>query len=190
MRAVISIILLLCLTSTPAIARENRKWETLNSCVYVANKSNDGDSFHLRCGTNSFFIRLYFVDTPESKLTYAQRTQEQSVYFGSSLDATLKAGEQATQTVQELLKNPFVVRTRRANAAGRSRESRYYAFVEFDGKDLGQHLVALGLARNKGLITNLPDGTNWKVYADQLETLENQARQKHLGAWANTAIKK
>ena len=40
-------------------------------------------------------LRLYFVDTPETNLTYGERTRQQAAYFGASLDDTLKAGAQA-----------------------------------------------------------------------------------------------
>jgi endonuclease YncB( thermonuclease family) len=56
----------------------------LANCQYVANPSNDGDSFRVRSGTNEFIVRLYFVDAPETNLLYAERTREQSEYFGAT----------------------------------------------------------------------------------------------------------
>jgi endonuclease YncB( thermonuclease family) len=45
------------------------------------------------------------------------------------------------------------------------------------------------LARRKGVIINLPTGENWKVYAEKLQALESEARQKRLGIWGSTAGK-
>jgi pimeloyl-ACP methyl ester carboxylesterase len=77
-------------------------------------------------------------------LRYPERTREQSEYFGVTLDETLKAGAKARDTVRELLREPFVVRTRRASAATRSMEPRYYAFVELGGKSLAGMMVSFG----------------------------------------------
>ncbi|MCY7387006.1 MAG: hypothetical protein LH481_02925 [Burkholderiales bacterium] len=59
----------------------------------------------------------------------------------------MRAGLLAREVVQKLLREPFVVQTRWANASGRSRESRHYAFVETGGKNLADLLVGQGLAR-------------------------------------------
>ena len=53
-----------------ATAAEKKEWSILTDCRYVAHKNNDGDSFHVRCGAEEFVLRLYFVDTPETNLTY------------------------------------------------------------------------------------------------------------------------
>jgi len=157
----------------------------LTNCQYVEDKNNDGDSFRVKCGTDEFIVRLYFVDAPETNLRYPERTREQSEYFGVTLDETMKAGAKARDAVQKILREPFDVLTRWASAAGRSRETRYYAFVEVGGKSLAELLVSQGLARTKGVTTNLPTGENWKVYVERLRALESEARQKRLGIWAN-----
>ena len=184
-----AVTLLLLVAVWPSSAAERREWVRLTHCQYVAAKDNDGDSFRARCGTNEFTLRLYFVDAPETNLRYPERTREQSEYFGVTLDETLRAGAKARDTVRELLREPFVVRTRRASAAGRSMEPRYYAFVELGGKSLAELLVSQGLARTKGITTNLPTGENWKAYAERLRALESEARQKRLGIWASSAEK-
>jgi endonuclease YncB( thermonuclease family) len=152
-------------------------------------KDNDGDSFRVKCGTKEFFVRLYFVDAPETNLSYPERTREQSEYFGVTIDETMQAGRKARDAARDLLHKPFVIRTRRASAAGRSTEPRYYAFVEVGGKGLAELLVSQGLACTKGVTTNLPNGEHWKVYADRLHALESEARQKRLGIWASAAEK-
>jgi endonuclease YncB( thermonuclease family) len=184
-----TIALLLSVVLAQSWAAEPKKWVTLTNCQYVDGKDNDGDSFRVRCGTNEFIVRLYFVDAPETNLRYPERTREQSEYFGVTIDETMKAGRKARDTVRELLREPFVVCTRRAIAGGRSIEPRYSAFIEVGGKSLAELLVSQGLARRKGVIVNLPTGVNWKVYAEKLQALESEARQKRLGIWGGAAEK-
>jgi endonuclease YncB( thermonuclease family) len=178
---VTAVTLLLFVALWPCSAAERREWVTLTDCQYVAAKDNDGDSFRVRCGTNEFNLRLYFVDAPETNLRYPERTREQSEYFAVTLDETMRAGAKARDTVQETLREPFVVWTRWASAAGRGRETRYYAFVETGGKSLAEVLVGQGLARTKGVFANLPTGEKAKAYVERLEALEREARQKRLG---------
>ena len=172
----------LCACGSSAAA-ERRQWETLN-CAYVAARDNDGDSFLVQCGGKQFRARLYFVDTPEPDLSYPERTREQSEYFGVTLDETIKAGAKARELVAGMLKQPFVVQTRWAIAAGRGRETRYYALVSVGGKSIAEALVSRGLARTKGVFVNLPTGEKSKAYAARLEELELAARQRKLGIWA------
>lgn len=165
-------------------ARSSKEWTKLDDCRYMDNKSNDGDSFHVSCGANEFIVRLYFVDAPETDLHFPDRVQEQSAYFGITIDAVLKAGRKAQDTVRELLQKPFIIHTRKALAGGRSAVPRFYSFVEIDGQPLADILVSQGLARVRGVITNLPGGEHWRKYDERLRSLENEARQKQLGAWA------
>ena len=187
---VTAVTLLLLVALGPSDAAERREWITLTTCQYVAAKDNDGDSFRVRCGTNEFNLRLYFVDAPETNLRYPERTREQSEHFGVTLDETMKAGTKARDTVRELLREPFVVRTRWASAASRSKEPRYYGFVEVGGKSLAELLVSQGLARTKGVSPNLPTGEKAKAYVERLEMLEREARQRRLGIWGSSADQK
>jgi endonuclease YncB( thermonuclease family) len=166
-------------------AAETKPWVTLSNCHYVATKDADGDSFRVHDGTKEFTLRLYYVDAPESTLTYPERVRQQSEHFGITLDATLKTGARAKERTRELLREPFVVRTRWATAAGRGRETRYYGLVEVGGKSLAELLVGEGFARAKGVAPNLPSGEKASAYMKRLENLEREARQKRLGAWAN-----
>jgi endonuclease YncB( thermonuclease family) len=182
--------LLLFVAFWPSSAAERRDWATLTDCQYLAAKDNDGDSFHARCGDKEFALRLYFVDAPETNLRYPERTREQSEYFGATLDETMKAGAKAKEAVEAVLQEPFFVRTRWASAAGRGRETRYYAFVEVGGKSLAEVLVGQGLARTKGVFVNLPTGEKAKAYAERLEAMEREARQKRLGVWASAPVQR
>jgi endonuclease YncB( thermonuclease family) len=186
------IVLSLCLACSPSwgAAHKTKKFVMLTGCQYVANPSNDGDSFRVRCGDKGFIVRLYFVDAPETNLAYPQRTAEQAQYFGATLDQTMQAGKKATDLVRQMLQAPFTVWTRWGNAGGRSKERRYYTLVQVDHKWLDETLVSKGLARRKGVITNLPDGQNWRVHADKLDVLEAETKKQHLGAWGGSRVEK
>jgi len=132
------ISIFLCVIAGASYARESKPWVTLTNCQYVVTKYNDGDSFRVRSGTNEFTLRLYYVDAPETTMSYPERVHQQSEHFGITMDEALKVGTQAKERVQELLREPFIVRTRWASAAGRGRETRYYCFVEVGGKSLAE----------------------------------------------------
>ena len=186
---VVAVFTLLMLVAIGPSHAKKPAWESLADCQYIEAKNYDGDSFRVRCGANGFVLRLYFVDAPGTNLSYAERTREQSEHFGITLDETMRAGILAKETVQKLLHDPFVVQTHRANAGGRSKETRYYAFVEAGGKSLAEVLVSQGLARTKGQMSNLPTGEKGKAYKERLEVLEREAQRKRLGAWATSAKK-
>ena len=177
-------VLSLAASLHPASAGDKKEWIKLTECRYVENPDNDGDSFHVHGGDKEFTARLYYVDAPETNLRQGDRTHDQSLHFGITLDETMKAGEKAKQRTKELLQKPFLIWTRWATAGGRGRESRYYVIIEVDGKSLGEILVSEGLARTKGMAPNLPGGEHAKAYMERLDDLETAAREKHLGAWA------
>ena len=184
-RALIPLLLLVTFVGSGS-AGDRKEWVKLTDCHYVDAPDNDGDSFRVRGGDKEFTARLYYVDAPETNLRQGDRTHEQSLHFGITLDETMKAGEKAKQRTKELLQKPFVIWTRWATAGGRGRESRYYVIVEIDGKSLGEILVTEGLARTKGVAPNLPSGEHAKAYMERLDELERAAREKHLGAWATS----
>src|SRR5436309_10902596 len=171
-------------------AGEKKEWIKLTDCRYIENPDNDGDSFHVHGGDKEFTARLYYVDAPETNLRQGERTHDQSLHFGITLDETMKAGEKAKQRTKELLQKPFVIWTRWATAGGRGRESRYYVIVEVDGKSLGEILVSEGLARTKGMAPNLPSGEHAKAYMERLDDLESAAHEKRLGAWTTSTSQK
>ena len=119
---------------------------------------------------------------------YAERTREQSLHFGITLDETMKAGVKAKERVKKLLQKAFVLRTLWASAAGRGRETRYYVLIEVEGKSLAEILISEGLARAKGVGHSLPSGEKSRDYMDRLTALEQEARAKRVGAWS-TSIK-
>jgi endonuclease YncB( thermonuclease family) len=180
------VLLLLAGSCASLVAGEKKEWVKLSDCSYVEWEGNDGDSFRVRCGDKEFTARLYYVDAPETNLRQGDRTHEQSLHFGISLDETMKAGEKAKQRTKEFLQKPFAAWTRWATAGGRGRESRYYVMIEASDKNLGEILVSEGLARVKGVAPKLPDGQKGKDYMERLDGFESAAREKHLGAWATS----
>jgi endonuclease YncB( thermonuclease family) len=186
-RALIPLLLLVAFVGSGS-AGDRKEWVKLTDCHYVDAPDNDGDSFRVRGGDKEFTARLYYVDAPETNLRQGDRTHEQSLHFGITLDETMKAGEKAKQRTKELLQKPFVIWTRWATAGGRGRESRYYVIVEVDGKSLGEILLSEGLARAKGTAPNLPSGEHAKEYMERMDSLENAARERRLGAWATSAL--
>ena len=178
------IFLLLFLLSFQAVAADKKDWATLADCHYVAHKNNDGDSFHVRCGADEFVLRLYFVDTPETNLTYGERTRQQAEHFGVTLDETLKAGAKARVFVRDTLNAPFTVLTRKAYAQGAAKDPRYYGMVQVGGKGLDEILVLAGLARVKGVAVNIPGGEKARAHSQRLLLLEEHAKQKRRGLWA------
>ena len=187
------IFLLLLVFSVQAVAADRKEWMTLSDCSYVAHKNNDGDSFHVHCGADEFVLRLYFVDTPETNLTYGERTRQQAEHFGATLDETLKAGAKARVFVRDTLNTPFTVLTRKAYAQGAARDPRYYGMVIVGGnaaagKGLDEILVLAGLARVKGVVVNIPGGEKARAHSQRLLVLEEHAKQKRRGLWARILV--
>ena len=169
-------------------AEEKKKeWFTLQACRYLADRSNDGDSFLVQCGQQKFFVRLYFVDAPETDASFPERVRQQYEYFGVTLDELTRAGARARDYVQNVLQRPFAVHTKGSFAQGRSKSGRYYALVQVDGRYLHQILLSEGLARNKGSSVGLPTGEKARAHVKALQAMEDQARLQRRGIWANHA---
>jgi endonuclease YncB( thermonuclease family) len=180
------VALLALLPATLCHSAETKAWTTLDACRYVADKSNDGDSFLVQCGRERFFVRLYFVDAPESDASFPDRVRQQYEYFGVTLDELTRAGARARDYVRSaLLQRPFVVHTKKTFAQGRSKATRYYGLVQVDGRYLHQVLLSEGLARNKGSRVGLPSGEKARAHAQMLQAMEDQARLQRKGVWAN-----
>ena len=184
------LFLFLLVFSLQAAAADRKEWLTLGDCRYKPHQNNDGDSFHVRCGAEEFVLRLYFIDTPETNLTYAERTREQAAHFGATLDATLKAGAKARVFVRDTLNGPFTVLTRKAHAQGAAKDPRYYGMVlvgaNVPSKGLDEILVLAGLARVKGVAVNIPGAEKARAHSQRLLLLEEHAKQKGRGLWAGS----
>lgn len=166
-------------------AKGNQKdWITLDNCQLIPNKANDGDSFHISANNTEYLIRIYFVDAPETSSVGPERLIEQAEYFGVSVPQVIEVGLDAKKFVDAKLSEPFTVVTRLAEGLGRSKIQRIYGLVRTKDGDLGEQLVANGLARIHGVHPALPDGASGEEEIQKLQQLEQEAKQKKLGGWA------
>jgi competence protein ComEA len=179
----------MCLSAAYSLQAKgnNKEWITLENCQLIPNKANDGDSFHINSNNTEYLVRLYFVDAPETASVGPARLIEQAEYFGVSVPQVIGIGEEAKKFVDTKLAEPFTVITRLAEGLGRSKIQRIYGFVRFKEGDLGEQLVANGLARIHGVHPALPDGSSGQEEIQKLEQLEQVAKQRKLGGWATNA---
>ncbi len=148
-----------------------KDWVKLEHCHLVPDPANDGDSFHVRANEKEYIFRLYLVDAPETEAADPARLIEQAKHFGISVPQVIEVGEAAKLFVQEKLAEPFTVITRMANAMGRSKIERFYAFVQTKDGDLGEQLVANGLARVHGRSAKPPGITGSATESQKLKNL-------------------
>lgn len=155
------------------------KWDTLVGCRLVESGGNDGDSFYVRQGNQTFLFRLYGVDTPETRDSYPQRVKAQARHFGITTTQAIKAGVVAEEFTHKMLAGAmFTVGTCWQDAKGDSRLRRYYATVTVNGHDLSEQLAAAGLARVYGFMPPTPGFSETK-----LKALEQQAKAARRGAY-------
>ena len=163
-------------------------YDQLSGCQLLANRGNDGDSFHVRCGSREFELRLYYVDCPESYLSDSHQRQrdrvaEQAEYFGSeSLEQTVSLGLQAKQHSSALLSTqPFTVYTNWEPVFG---GERVYGFVQLStGSYLCESLVKAGLARIHTKGEALPTGKSFFEFRNHLRQLESESQANRIGGW-------
>ena len=170
---------LLALFVTPLQARD---WIDLPNCRLDADVSNDADSFHVKAQGKEYIFRLYFVDAPETDASFPERVAEQAKYFGLTPQQTLQLGDYSKKFTKQKLTQPFTVRTRMQEALGRSSKQRYYAFIQTAEGDLGEMLVANGMARVHGASVQVGRGTRERQRR-KLQRLEREAKQQKVGAW-------
>lgn len=156
-----------------------REWVTLTNCALVPNGANDGDSFHVQHDGKEYVFRLYFVDCPEEDDRYSDRVAAQAAYFGVTEKQAHALAEQAAAFTSAQLAKPFTITTRWQDALGNSKLGREYGVISIGGQDLGELLVANGLARIHGVKV----GGIGKERIDRLKTLEAQAKAQRRGAW-------
>lgn len=169
----------------PASAAELERFEDVR---LLEAKSNDGDSFQVQLGDESFHLRLYFVDCPETSASMdsdVRRLREQTRYWAlSGPKQTVQFGDEAKKFGQKLLEKPFTVHTAFASAPGRSKKGRIYGFVTTaEGEDLATLLVKNGLARVQGVGRKTPDGVRRDEMKKRLRDLELAAVLKRAGIW-------
>src|SRR6266567_8984921 len=160
-----------------------KDWVKLERCELIPNPANDGDSFHVGANDKDYIFRLYLVDAPETDAADPARLIEQAKYFGISVPQVIELGEAAKLFVQEKLAEPFTVFTRMANAMGRSNIERFYSFVHTNEGDLGEQLIANGLARIHGTSATPPGASSSAAERQRLKQLEDEAKRRKVGAW-------
>jgi endonuclease YncB( thermonuclease family) len=171
----------------PGEARGKEKdWITLDNCQLVPNKANDGDSFHVRANDTEYLVRLYFVDAPETAGLSAARLVEQAEYFGVSVPQVIEIGLDAKKFIDAKLSEPFTVVTRLAGGLGGSKVQRIYGFVRTKEGDLGEQLIANGLARIHGTSAAPPGGSISADEREKLAQLESEAKRRQVGGWGMT----
>lgn len=165
------------------------EYAVFRNAQYVPHSANDGDSFYILANGTSYLVRLYGVDCPETRADgdiYMRRVREQTRYFG--LDSpwrTVQFGLRARETTRALLSQPFIVHTAFTPALGNSPDGRIYAFVTLaDGRDLGETLVKMGMARAHGVTRKTPTGDRRDDYAAHLSDCEMYAAMQRVGIWA------
>lgn len=150
----------------PPGARADKQWRKYTNCTLIESSGNDGDSFHVDCGSlksakaRHKLIRLYFVDTPESDDTLPERLEDQRKYWNlPDIKTVIKMGKEAHKFTDNALKNGFTVYSRLEDALGRSKIGRDAGMVWIDSmqEDLGYLLVRNGLARPGSWKTDLQD---------------------------------
>ena len=159
------------------------QWLTFTNCRYLPNAANDGDSFHVGAGGREYIFRLYFVDAPETDARIPKRVEDQAKYFHLTVPQTLQIGLEAERFTRQKLARPFTVRTCKQDARGRSRRHRYFALVQTENGDLGEMLVANGLARVYGAAAEAPQMNTPEMEWRKLEQLQRKAKQKRIGGW-------
>ena len=165
---------------------KEKEWITLDNCQLIPNKANDGDSFHVRANDTEYLVRLYFVDAPETASVGPARLIEQAEYFGVSVPQVIEIGLDAKKFVDAKLSEPFTVVTRLAGGLGRSKVQRIYGFVRTKEGDLGEQLIANGLARIHGTSAPSPGGSTSADEREKLAQLENEAKRRQVGGWGVT----
>jgi endonuclease YncB( thermonuclease family) len=157
----------------------------------INDPANDGDSFLVEANGKSFHVRLYFVDCPETSISFksdAQRVKEQTRYFGLiSAEHTIHFGNEAKIFVERILAKPFTLYTDFSSALGRSPKGRMYGFIiTEDGNDLASLLVKNGFARTHGVGRKTPAGTSRDEMFEILRDMEISAILKHIGIWSES----
>lgn len=177
-----------CLQAQQRIVTDSNsdKWETLEHCRLLENKSRDGDSFHVQQGNREYIFRLYFVDAPETDADFPERLDDQAAYFRLSKAQVKDLAREAREFTAGQLNAGFRVITRWENAGGRGNLARYYGIVMMADKNLSVELVRNGLARVHGKAAAWPEGPGSSQFISELKRLELDARERRLGVWDET----
>ncbi len=174
--------------------------QTFKECTFVSSEWADGDSFQIKFADGKMMtVRLYAADCMELHINTdsdTRRLRDQRRYFGITVvkgDApdfvslATGFGKKAHEFTEKALQMPFTIHTRLHKVLGDGKNERFYAFVvTANGEDLATELVSAGLARTRGLGTEMIDGTSRERYKEKLADLEAQAAKREKGIWKFT----
>ena len=183
------LILIACSIMLTISIRANGKtsaWEVLEGCRLVSTPINDGDSFKVQHKDQTFIVRLYFVDCPETYDNYMARVRDQARYFSIAEADVIAAGKVATAFTKKFLRGEFTVVTRWTDARG-GKERRFFALVRKNDLILSSELIRNGFARIYGMPTkgNRPDGVSPRAYLRELKQYERAAQASMIGIWGD-----
>lgn len=183
------LILIACSIMLTISIRANGKtsaWEVLEGCRLVSTPINDGDSFKVQHKDQTFIVRLYFVDCPETYDNYMARVRDQARYFSIAEADVIAAGKVATAFTKKFLRGEFTVVTRWTDARG-GKEPRFFALVRKNDQILSSELIRNGFARIYGMPTkgNRPDGVSPRAYLRELKQYERAAQASMIGIWGD-----
>jgi competence ComEA-like helix-hairpin-helix protein len=173
---------------------------TFEKCTFVSTEWADGDSFQIKFTDGKMMtVRLYAADCMELHINTdsdIRRLRDQRRYFGitevkgdapDSVSLARGFGKKAHEFTKEALQKPFTIHTRHHKALGDGKNERFYAFVVTEnGDDLATELVRAGLARTRGVGTEMVDGTSRERYKEKLADFEAQAAKREKGIWKFT----
>lgn len=176
---------LLC-NALPAQQRESGVWQILHGCQLVDAADNQGDRFKVKHANETFSIRLYFVDSPESDHSDLDRVRDQARYFSLPETDIISAGKVAKKLSERFLSGSFTVITQWQDARA-SKAPGYFALIEKEGRLLSAALVQHGAARLYGMPTQTrwPGGIAPRAYLNQLKQHERSAQRSAAGIWAH-----
>ena len=183
------LILIACSIMLTISIRANGKtsaWEVLEGCRLVSTPINDGDSFKVQHKDQTFIVRLYFVDCPETYDNYMARVRDQARYFSIAEADVIAAGKLATAFTEKFLRGEFTVVTRWTDARV-GKERRFFALVRKNDQILSSELIRNGFARIYGMPTkgNRPDGVSPRAYLRELKQYERAAQASMIGIWGD-----
>jgi endonuclease YncB( thermonuclease family) len=186
-------LLALCLvslsTAAKAVEPVEGVWQVLEGCRLVSAPFNDGDSFLVKYGDESFTFRLYYVDALETSEAYIDRLREQARYFAIPETAVTDGGRLAAQFTRKFLRGEFTVFTKWEDARGSGGNPRYFALVRKGEQYLSTELMLAGLARLYGKPTKdrWPGGVSPRTFLGRLKNNERDAQREARGIWALAA---
>lgn len=172
-----------------AVEQTEGVWEVLAGCRLVSAPFNDGDSFLVKYGDETFTFRLYYVDALETSETYIDRIREQARYFAIPEAAVTDGGKLAADFTRKFLRGEFTVITKWEDARGAKGHQRYFALVRKGEQYLSTELMQAGLARLYGKPTEdrWPGGVTPRTFLGRLKNNERHAQREERGIWALAA---